>query len=309
MKKDSRILITGHTGLVGSNLLKRLLEDGYSNILYRSSKRINLLNQNEVDVFMDIWLPEYIFHCAAVVGGIQANINNPYKFLYENLMIQNNIIGSAIRNRAKKVIFLSSACMYPKDYKQPLREEYILNAPLEPTNEGYALAKICGAKLCEYANKQFGSGFIVLAPSNLYGTGDDFDLDNSHVLSALIKKICDVKERGEKEVEIWGTGEPRREFLYVDDLVDCMIWSMNNLEKTDTFLNVGTGEDVTIGELAVTIAEEVGYKGRFIYDTSKPDGMMRKCSDVSKINELGWQSKISLKEGIKKTIEYYRSIR
>ena len=308
MKKNSKILLTGHTGLVGSNLLKKMQDDGYTNLFFYPHSGIDLLNIDDVERMFKSSKPEYVFHAAAVVGGIQANINNSYKFLYENLMIQNNVINACIEYHVKKVLFLSSVCMYPKDYKQPLKEEYILQGPPEDTNESYALAKICGAKLCEYANKQFDTEFIVLAPSNLYGPGDNFDLENSHVLSALINKIYHAKQHNDKEVIIWGSGSPRREFLFVDDLVDGIIWSMNNLDKTDSFLNIGQGRDIAIWELAEVISKIIGYKGTFIYDDSKPDGMRVKCSDVTKINKLGWKAKTSLKDGIKKTINYYKDL-
>jgi GDP-L-fucose synthase len=308
MKKNSKIFITGNTGLVGKNLINKMKKDGYNNLIYETHKNLDLLNQRIVNKYFVTNRPNYVIHTAAKVGGIQANINNPYGFLYENLMIQNNVINACIKYRVKKVIFLASTCMYPRDYKQPLKEEYILEAPVEPTNESYALAKICGAKLCQYANKQFDTKFIVLSLSNLYGDGDNFHPENSHVLSALIKKIYDAKINEKKEVVIWGTGKPRREFLYVDDLGDCIVWAMNNLEKIDTFLNVGTGKDVSIIELANIIKDVVNYKGMFVFDTSKSDGMMLKCSDVSKINKLGWKATTSLKKGIKKTVQYYKTI-
>ncbi len=310
MNKDDKILITGASGLVGSNLITRLeQEESHTNLLYPSHSELDLLDQRDVNRFVEETKPKYVFHCAATVGGIQANINSPYKFLYNNLVMQNNVINACIENNVEKVLFLASVCMYPTNYKQPLKEEYLLEASVEPTNEGYALSKICGTKLCQAANKQFNTKFIVLAPANLYGPGDSFDLNNSHVLSALIRKIYEAKENNKEGIIIWGSGKPKREFLYVDDLVDCMLWSMNNLEKTDTFLNVGTGEDISILELAKLIAEIIKYKGEFIHDISKPDGMMLKRSDVTKMNKLGWKAKTSLKEGIKKTINYYRSIR
>lgn len=309
MNKDSKIYVTGSTGLVGSNLLKRLEREGYTNLIYKDHKDLDLINQQEVVLFFHKEKPEYVFHCAVIVGGIQANIDNPYKFLFNNLMMQNNVIDVAIKNEVKKILFLGSSCIYPKDYKQPLKEEYLLQAPMEETNLGYALAKIAGLKLCKYANKQFNTNFISLMPCNLYGPGNDFDPIKSHVLQALIRKIYEAKINNKKEVIIWGSGKPRREFLYVDDIVDCMLWSMNNIDKIDTFLNVGTGKDDSIIELAEIVAKVIDWKGKFVYDTSKPDGMMRKCLDVSKINKLGWKAKISLEEGIKETIEYYEKYR
>ncbi len=308
MKKDSVIYISGHKGFVGSNLLNKLKEEGYNNLRYFTKEQYNLKNYKDVDLIFYGNKPEYVFICAARVGGIQANIKDPYTFLYDNLTIQNNLINCCIKNNVKKVVFLGSSCIYPKDYTQPLKEEYLMQAPLEPTNEGYALAKIAGLKLCEYANKQFETKFISLMPCNLYGPGDTFEIEKSHVLSALVKKIYDAKKQKQKNVEIWGDGEAKREFLYISDLIDCIIWSIKNLDKTDTFLNVGTGQDISIKDLAYIIKDIMGYEGEFYFNKNKPNGMMRKCLDVSKINNLGWKSKIKIEEGIKKTVEYYDKI-
>jgi GDP-L-fucose synthase len=306
MNKKSTILVIGSKGLVGSNLLNRLKKDNYINLHEISRKDCDLKETNRVNNIFKKIKPEYVFNCAARVGGIKENMNNQFGFLFENLMIQNNIIKSSIDFGVKKLINLGSSCIYPKDYIQPLKEEYILKAPVEPTNEGYAIAKIAGLKLCEYANKQnLGTNFISLMPCNIYGENDNFDLDKSHVLSALIKKVVDAKRSNQRNITCWGSGKQRREFMYVSDLIDCMIWSMKNIEKTDTFINVGTGYDVSIKELVKMIIREVGFEGEIIFDTTKPDGMLRKCLDISKITKLGWKPKISLEDGIKKTLNYY----
>ncbi len=306
MNKDSRIYITGHHGFVGHTLLKRLQNSGYTDVVTTHRMDVNLLLQEEVWNFMEQSRPEYVFHCAAVVGGIQANIQNPYKFLYDNLQIQNNVIEACCkRDWVKKALFLGSSCIYPKDYpNQPLREEYLLQAPVEPTNEGYAIAKIAGLKMCEYANKQFGNKFISLMPCNLYGPGDDFHPQKSHVLSATVRKVIEAKKNN-TPIDIWGSGKPRREFLYIDDLIDCMIWSMDCL-TADSFLNVGTGEDISVLELTKMVCDLVDYHPRFVHDISKPDGMLVKRLDVQKINTLGWEAKTPFIDGLKNTIEYYR---
>jgi len=309
MKKDDKILITGAHGLVGRNLFNRLVfDENYENVYHPTSGELDLLSQKETEMFFYENKFDYVFHCAAVVGGIQANIDRPYEFLFDNLTIQNNVIHYSIGSDVTKVIFLASSCMYPANYKQPLKEEYILNANPEKTNEGYAIAKIAGAKLCEYANRQFvnTTKFIVLAPTNLYGPYDNFSAKTSHVLQSLIRKIYNAKKNNYPTVEIWGDGTPRREFLYVDDIVDCMIWSMENIDKTETFLNVGTGEDYSIIELANMVKKIIGYDGEFVFDKTKPNGMKMKRLDVSKIAALGWSSKIKIEDGIKRTIEYYK---
>lgn len=299
-----RIFVTGHRGFVGKRLIKQLQDEGhdvYTNEAdYRSEIEVN-------EIFAYDGPFDWVINCAAKVGGIQANINNPYMFLVDNLQIQNNIIDNAMKYNVKKVLFLGSSCIYPANYKQPLKEEYLLNAPVEKTNEGYALAKIAGLKMCEYANKiQDKTKFIVLMPSNLYGIGDHFNLETSHVLAALVKKICDAKKNGDPTVEVWGSGKPRREWLYVDDLVNCMIWSMNSLDKTNTFLNVGPGNDISIIELANSIKTIVNYDGKLVYNTDKPDGMLVKCMDVTKINKLGWKATTPFLKGLCRTIKYYQ---
>lgn len=309
MKQDSQIYIAGHTGFVGKTLLRTLEQTGY-NCIVRPRSKLNLSDANAVNRFIFKNKPSQVYICAAHVGGIQANIQNPYRFLYENLQIQNNIIDACARAKVKKVLFLGSSCIYPKDYKQPLKEEYLLQAPIEPTNEGYALAKISGLKLCEYAGKVFpDTKFISLMPCNLYGPGDTFDLSRAHVLSSLIKKILDAKDEGLDEVLIWGTGKAKREFLYIEDLVDGMIWAMETLDKTETFLNIGTGEDIEILELAKMIADIVEYSGKLVLDTSKPDGMMKKCLDITKISSLGWRYQTPFEVGLVNTINYYRKLK
>jgi len=300
-----KVYVTGHDGFVGTHLCRKLKELNYD-IITASIDELDLKNQPATSEFFNLHKPDMVFHCAAIVGGIGANIKYPYKFLYDNLQIQNNVINSCLNHNVKKVLFLGSSCIYPKDYRQPLVEEDLLQADLEPTNEGYALAKIAGLKLCEYANRtQDTTKFICLMPSNLYGPGDNFNLETAHVIPSLIKKISDAKKIGNETVGIWGSGNTLREFLFVKDVVDGMVWAITNLEKTETFLNIGTGIDTSIKEIIYMIADAVGYEGEFIFDTTKPDGMMRRCLDVSKINKLGWKYKTSLKEGIKKTIEWY----
>jgi len=273
MNTSSKIMILGHTGMVGKALLDKLQQSKFTYIYYFNRKTLDLQNREQtLRMFKQTASGgiDYVFNCAGKVGGIQANIKDPFTFLFDNLQIQNNIIEASIMNDVKKVVNLGSSCIYPKDYEQPLKEEYLMKGPLEPTNEGYALAKICSLKLSEYANKKFNTKFISLMPSNLYGPGERFDLQNSHVLASLVMKICEAKNLNLDIVEIWGSGEARREFLYVRDLVDCMIWSIDNLKQTDTFLNVGTGVDYSINELAEKIKSIVGWEGKFVHNTNKP---------------------------------------
>ena len=303
-----KVYVTGHNGFVGKHLVTELTKLNYEVII--PSKELDLKNQESTEYFFKSWKPDWVIHCAAVVGGIGANIKEPYKFLFDNLQIQNNVIDNCIKYKVKKVLFLGSSCIYPKDYRHPLVEEDLLTAPLEPTNEGYAIAKIVGLKLCEYANRtQNNTKFVSLMPCNLYGPGDHFHLERSHVISALIMKIYDAYINNKKIVEVWGSGNPKREFLFVEDLVDGIIWSVNNIEKTETFLNIGVGYDISIKEIASKIANIIGYNGNFYFNLSKPEGMMKKCLDVSKINSLGWKAKTSFEEGLQKTIEYYERIR
>lgn len=313
MQTSDSILITGSTGFVGKNLVNKLKELGYTNLLL---PKIDLTNQLQTNHYFREHKPDYVIHLAARVGGIAKNIAEPYKFLNENLMMQSNVINAAIDNKVKKFLFLSSSCCYPKDYPiQPLKEEYMMKADLEPTNYGYALAKIAGMKMCEYANKQTDTRFITLVPCNLYGPGDHFDLQSSHALAALIMKtfIAVIKNENEAKISVWGSGNQRREWLYIDDLIDCLLWSMENLEKTETFLNVGTGIDISMNDLAQEIIKPFGisqYNQNLTIqnDLSKPDGMMKKCLDVSNINALGWKAKTSLRDGIRNTLRYYAEL-
>lgn len=308
MNKKSRIYITGHTGLVGSNLLMKLKMDGYKNIYFNTSKELDLRDEKETSYIFDSIKPEYVFNCAGKVGGITANINNKLSFFLDNIKIQNSIIENCLEFNVKKCLVLGSSCIYPTNFKQPLKEEYLMKGILEPTNEAYALAKICGLKLAEYANAVGKTKFISLMPCNLYGAGEKVDEKNSHVLISLIKKICDAKKNNKDHIVVWGNGKAKREFLYVDDLADCMLWSMDNLESLSSFYNVGTGEDISIRKLAKLIMRVVDYPCKIVYDRSKPNGMMRKCLDVSKLRNLGWEAKTSLEEGIKKTVQYYGKI-
>jgi GDP-L-fucose synthase len=304
MLKNSTISVFGHTGFVGSHLVNQLASQGYNHTLILGKSRTNLLDQKETEHYFEVVKPQYVFICAAKVGGIQANIDNPYSFLYENLMIQNNVINACIKYKVKKVLYLGSSCIYPKNAPQPLKEEYLLTGELEPTNENYSIAKIAGLKLCEAANKVSKTQFVSLMPCNIVGENDSYDLKNSHVFSSLVKKIMDAKNSNQNTVELWGTGEPTREFLYVGDLAESMIWAMNKI-NIDTFLNVGTGIEISIAELATMIAERWNYNGKFIFNTNKPNGMMRKVLDVSKINNLGWEAKTSIHEMIDLTVKDY----
>ena len=298
MNKDSRIYIAGHRGMVGSAIHRHLLTIGYSNILLRSSQELDLRHQSAVDQFFDSEKPEYVFLAAAKVGGIVANNTYRADFLYDNLMIQSNVIHAAWKYGVKKLLFLGSSCIYPKMAPQPLREEYLLTGPLEQTNEPYAIAKITGIKMCEAYHQQYGCNFISVMPTNLYGPNDNYDLNNSHVLPALIRKFHEAKANKATEVVVWGTGTPRREFLHADDLADACYFLMMNYDGTDP-VNIGVGEDITINELAWMVREITDYTGQIIFDTAKPDGTPRKLMDVSRLTNLGWEPKIGLREGIK----------
>lgn len=304
MDKNAKIYIAGHRGMVGSAIKRALKNGGHANLICKTKEDLNLLNQQAVGDFFKSEQPEYIFLAAAKVGGIIANNIYPADFIYQNLQIQNNIIYNAHKYAAKKLLLLGSSCIYPKLAPQPIKEEYLLTGQLESTNEAYAIAKIAGLKMCQYFKKQYGANFISCMPTNLYGSNDNFDLQNSHVLPALIRKFYEAKKDGKDSVTIWGTGTPRREFLFVDDLADACIFLMNNYDSEET-INVGIGEDITIGDLAQKIKDIVGFSGEIIYDKTKPDGTLRKLLDVSKINNLGWKAKTSLDEGLKKTIEWY----
>jgi GDP-L-fucose synthase len=304
MKLDSKIFVAGHNGMVGSALVRKLTELGYTNIVIANRRELDLTNQMSVQAFIANENPEYVFLAAAKVGGIKANKEKKADFIYDNLMIQSNVIKWSHQFGVKKLLFLGSSCIYPKFCKQPIKEEYLLTGELEPTNDAYAIAKIAGIKMCQSYNEQYGTDFISVMPTNLYGPNDNYDLNNSHVLPAMIRKFHEAKIEGKPSVEIWGTGTPKREFLYVDDLADACVFLMKNYTGSD-IINIGTGQDVTIAELAVDIAKIVGYNGNIHYNTSMPDGTPRKLLDVSKLEEIGWKYKTSLKEGIEKTYKDY----
>ena len=306
MNKQAKIYIAGHRGLVGSALVRKFQELGYDNLILKTRSELNLLNQQEVADFFVVEKPEYVFLAAAKVGGIGANSTYPADFVYENIMIQTNIIHAAYKNNTKKLLFLGSSCIYPKMAEQPIKEESLLTGELEPTNDAYAIAKIAGIKMCQAYNKQYGTNYISVMPTNLYGPNDNFDLEKSHVFPALIRKFHEAKINKEAEVVVWGTGTPIREFLYVDDLAEACIYLMDNYND-DKIVNIGTGVGVTIRELAESIAKVVGYEGKLFFDTSKPDGTPIKINDVSYLNSLGWQAKTDLLSGIEKTYNWYKS--
>ena len=304
MEKESKIYVAGNRGLVGSAIVRKLRDQGYNNLVLKTSKELDLRRQTEVEDFFAAECPDYVFLAAAKVGGINANNTYRAEFIYENLMIESNIIHSAYLSKVKKLLFLGSSCIYPKLCPQPMKEEYLLTGFLEPTNEPYAIAKIAGIKLCENYCRQYGVNFISAMPTNLYGINDNFDLANSHVLPALIRKTHEAKLKGADYVEIWGTGAALREFLYVDDLAEALLFLMNNYNEVD-FVNVGTGEEVSIKELALLIKGVVGYEGELKLDLSKPDGTLRKLLDTSRINAAGWQAGTSLKEGLELTYKWF----
>jgi GDP-L-fucose synthase len=302
---DLKIFVAGHNGLVGSALVRRLAAGGYRNIVTRSRAELDLLDQPAVHRFMDEQRPDYILMAAAKVGGIHANNTARADFLYDNLAIATHIVHAAHAAGVSRMLFLGSSCIYPRECPQPMREEYLLTGPLEQTNEPYAIAKIAGIKLCEAFNDQYGTGFVSAMPTNLYGPNDNFDLQSSHVLPALMRKIDTAKSDGAKEVVIWGTGKPMREFLHVDDLADGCVFLMESGVESGIY-NIGTGTDVTIRELAGIIADVVGYEGEFVFDSDKPDGTPRKLLDVSRLSDMGWRAKMSLRDGIAQTYEWYR---
>lgn len=313
MVKTSRIYVAGHKGLVGAAILRKLQSQGYMNLLTRNSHSLDLTRQADVEAFFLRNKPEYVLLAAAKVGGILANATYPAHFIYNNLMIQANIVHAAYLSGVKKLLFLGSSCIYPRDCPQPIKEEYLLSGFLETTNEPYAIAKIAGIKMCQSYNRQYGTNFISVMPTNIYGPGDNFELQNSHVLPAMIRKFCDAKllvERCAKEgissqpVTLWGTGTPQREFLHVDDLADACVFLMQGYESGG-IINVGTGKDISIKELAALIMEILDFKCAIRWDTAKPDGTPRKLLDVSKIKALGWEPKITLRKGIKMTFEWY----
>ncbi|NLL28818.1 MAG: GDP-L-fucose synthase [Bacteroidales bacterium] len=305
MNIEDKIYVAGHNGLVGSAIVRNLLQNGYKNIIYKSSKELDLRNQSAVNLFFENEKPDYVFVAAAKVGGIFANNTFPAEFIYDNLMIESNIINAAYLNNVKKLLFLGSSCIYPKKAQQPIREEYLLTGPLEPTNEAYALAKISGIALCKFYRRQYGCDFISAMPTNLYGINDNFDLNSSHVLPAMIRKFHEAKMESKNEVVIWGTGTPLREFLFVDDLADALLVLMKKYSD-EMHINVGTGEDISIADLAQTIKSVVGFNGNIVYDKSKPDGTPRKLLDVSRINALGWKHKTNLVDGIEKVYSWYK---
>jgi GDP-L-fucose synthase len=306
MKKNAKIYIAGHQGMVGSSIIRNLKNKGFNNILTKDFNDLDLTRQLDVEEFFKQENLDYVFLAAAKVGGIYANSIYPAEFIYDNLMIEANIIHAAYKYNVKKLLFLGSSCIYPKFAPQPIKEEYLLTNSLEPTNEAYAIAKIAGIELCKFYRRQYSTDFISVMPTNLYGVNDNFDLKNSHVLPALIRKFHEAKLNNEKEVVMWGTGEPMREFLFVDDLADACVYLMNNYSE-ESHLNIGTGEDVKIKELAEIVKEVVGYEGNIINDLSKPDGTPRKLLDVSKLHSTGWKHKTSLKEGIKIVYDWYLS--
>jgi GDP-L-fucose synthase len=312
MDHNSKIYIAGHTGLVGSSLIRNLQAQGYNNLAYRTFEELDLTNQQATAEFFQTEKPEYVILAAAKVGGIQANNTYPAQFIYENLQIQNNIIHQAYLNGVKKLLFLGSVCIYPKFAPEPVKEEYLLTGKLEPTNEPYALAKIAGIKMCQSYNRQYGTNFISVMPANLYGLHDNFDLEKSHVIPAMIRKFHEAKIKGDKEVVLWGTGTPRREFLHVDDMAEGCIFLINNFnptkeqnEKGKIFFNLGAGEDINIKDLAELIKKTVGYEGDIVWDKSKPDGTLGRLMDSSKVNNLGWNPNFELKEGLKSAFQWY----
>jgi len=305
MEKNSRIYIAGHRGLVGSAIVRRLEADGYTGLITRTRTELDLLDKEAVRAFFAKERPEYVFLAAAKVGGIMANNTYPADFIYENLTIQSNIVHAAYEHGSKKLLFLGSSCIYPKMAPQPIKEEHLLSGPLEPTNAPYAVAKIAGIMMCQSFNRQYGTDFISVMPTNLYGPNDNFDLESSHVLPALIRKIDDAKERGDAKVMLWGSGSPMREFLHVDDLADAVVFLMQHYSGSE-IVNIGTGEDVTIKELAETIQKIVGFRGVIEWDTTKPDGTPRKLLDVSKLHGLGWRHAIELEKGLSATYGWYK---
>ena len=315
MKLDSRIYIAGHRGLVGSAIVRCLSAAGYTNLITRTHAQLELMDQAAVRKFFDKERPEYVFLAAAKVGGILANDSYPADFIYQNLAIQSNVIEESRRAGVKRLLFLGSSCIYPRDCPQPIKEDYLLTGPLEPTNRAYAIAKIAGIELCWSCNRQYGTRFLAAMPTNLYGPGDNYDLQKSHVLPALIRKMHEAKERGDIEVIVWGTGKPRREFLYSDDMADACLFLMNLPEQefsslithssSPPLINIGCGTDLTIDELAETIASIVGFAGRLRFDTAKPDGTPQKLLDVGKLRQLGWKPRVALRDGIGSSYKDY----
>lgn len=307
MDPQDKVYIAGHQGLVGSAILRRLRAAGYKNIVTRSMEECDLRIQSQVKHFFIETQPQYVFLAAAKVGGIEANRTYPADFIYDNLMIEANVIHQSYEHRVKKLLFLGSSCIYPKMAPQPLKEEYLLTGSLEPTNEPYAVAKIAGLKMCEYYNRQYGTDFISVMPTNLYGPNDNFDLQTSHVLPALLRKFHEARMSNAPVVEIWGTGTPRREFLHVDDLADACVYLMEGYSHLEigTFVNIGTGTDITIAELAAMVKDITGFQGELVFNTDMPDGTPQKLLDLRKLESLGWTAGISLYEGIRSTYQWY----
>ena len=304
MNKNNRIYVAGHTGLVGSAIMRRLQKEGYSGLITKTHGELELSSQNAVDSFFSDSKPEYVFITAAKVGGIQANSNYPAEFIYSNLSIQTNVIHAAWKNNVKKLLFLGSSCIYPKHAPQPVNEDYLLTGMLETTNEWYAIAKIAGIKMCQAYRRQYGFNAISAMPTNLYGPGDNFDLEKSHVVPALLRKFHEAKIHNRDKVIIWGSGKPRREFMHVDDLADACVFLMQHYEQ-ENIINVGTGKDISISELANLIKGISAFNGGLEFDSSKPDGTPRKLLDVSRLHELGWKASIGLEQGIKDTYDWY----
>lgn len=307
MDVHARIFVAGHRGLVGSAIKRTLEAQGYDQLLTRSRSELDLLDQSAVSRFFAEERPQCVFLAAAKVGGISANAAHPADFLYQNLAIQTNVIHAAYQHGVKKLMFLGSSCIYPKFAQQPIREEYLLSGELEPTNEPYAIAKIAGLKMCDAYYRQYGANFLAVMPTNLYGPHDNFDLESSHVLPALLRKFHEAKVNDAAQVEVWGTGRPKREFLYVDDLADACVYLMKGYDRSEIgpFVNVGTGTDVQISELAAIVRQIVGFRGDVVFNTDRPDGTLRKCLDVAKIEQLGWRASTPLETGIRQTYDWY----
>lgn len=305
INKTSKIFITGHRGMLGSKTLDLFRQNGYTNILVATHQELDLKNQQAVSVFFEKEKPEYVIHIAAKVGGIKANIDNPAVFLYDNLIMQANIINAAYENQVKKFVFIASSCIYPRESLQPMKEEYLLDGKLEPTNEGYAIGKIAGIKLLETYNAQYGFNGISLIPSNLYGPNDTFDLNHAHVLSSLVKRFTDAKSNKDATISLWGTGIARREFLHVNDFANAILHFFENYNSAKP-INIGPGNDISIKELATLIASKMEYKGQILWDETKPNGMLQKCMDVTQMKKQGFEPKISLENGIDEVIESYK---
>ena len=308
MEKNSKIYVAGHRGLVGSAIVRKLQEEGYTNLILRTKSELDLRDQRAVKNFFSTELPEYVILCAAKVGGISWNWTNPAEFIYDNLIIQTNVIDAAYRSGAKKLLFLGSACIYPKITPQPIKEEYLLTAPLEPSNEGYALAKIAGLRMCEYYRRQYGFNAISCMPANLYGINDNFIPEHGHVIPGIITKMHNAIKNGEDSIECWGDGSPTREFLYVDDLADACFWLMQNYNEKE-FVNIGSDEELSIKDLVNKLTKAFGFKGKVVWNKDKPNGQPRRKLDNTKLKKLGWKSKTSFDDGLKLTIDWYKKDR